>query len=492
MKRFQLTGASVIALCVTAGAAWADVTPEQVWEDWQQTSRNWGQELTAESTTREGDALVVRNITVLSDQDGTKVEGAIDQLTFRAASGGTVEVTASPDYPMAVTIVPEATETDPEPQTMTMNMNIRNAGLIMRASGDPGAVSYDYDADTIAITVDDLKQDGEDVAFGFEVTMTAVDGQYQSGDEVQSTSTAETVDIVMTGGEAQNGGTLNYHLKDVSTTSTGTGMGAMAGGDMADAVANGMRMQAGFAYATSTYDFRINAPDGTTEGKGTSGEGTLDFSVTPEGMVYSGDTVDSTLVMRGGKIPFPVDLRMGKASSTTTMPVAASTEPQPFALAMRLSDVTASDAMWNAFDPNGALPRDPAEVVLDLSGRGVMPNEENPVPDAPTDITINELLVRFAGAELSGTGEGTVLALTPDADPAAPPPVNGTLNLMLKGGNALIENATAAGLLPEQQALGARMMLGMFSRPVTGQDDAVQSEIVMRNGQLSVNGQRLQ
>ncbi|MCJ8140629.1 DUF2125 domain-containing protein [Falsirhodobacter halotolerans] len=492
MKRFQRTGASLIALCVSAGVAWADVTPEQVWEDWQATSRNWGQDMTAESTTREGDALIVRNVKVASDKDGATMNGTIDQLTFREAQGGTVEVTASPDYPMTLTVVPEATLETPHPEPLTMKVNLRNAGLVMRASGDPGAVRYDYDADTLAITVDDMTEGGEDVAFGLEAVMNAVEGSYLSGDEVQSTMTADTTDIAMTGGEAQNGGALNYHLKGVSVTSTGTGMGAMGGGDLAEAVAGGMRMQAGFAYDSSTYDFRIDAPDTTTEGKGTSGTGTLNFRAAPEGMVYSSDTADATLTMRGGKIPFPVDLRMGRATSTTSMPVAKSNDPQPFALALRLSEVTASDAMWNAFDPNGALPRDPADIALDLSGRGVMPTEGNPAPDAPTDVTINELLIRLAGAELTGTGEGTVTGPDRNTNPEAPPTVNGTLNLMLKGGNALIDNAIAAGLLPEQQALGARMMLGMFSRPVTGQEDAVESRIEMRNGQLLVNGQRLQ
>ena len=47
------------------------------------------------------------------------------------------------------------------------------------------------------------------------------------------------------------------------------------------------------------------------------------------------------------------------------------------------------------------------------------------------------------------------------------------------------------GLIPQEQALGARMMLGMFSRPVAGEEDTVTSAIEFRDKRLYVNGQLL-
>jgi hypothetical protein len=47
------------------------------------------------------------------------------------------------------------------------------------------------------------------------------------------------------------------------------------------------------------------------------------------------------------------------------------------------------------------------------------------------------------------------------------------------------------GLLPEDQAMGFRMMLGMFTRPGAG-GDQVTSLIEFRDGGIFANGQQLQ
>jgi len=57
--------------------------------------------------------------------------------------------------------------------------------------------------------------------------------------------------------------------------------------------------------------------------------------------------------------------------------------------------------------------------------------------------------------------------------------------------NKLIDNLIAMGLLPEDQAMGARMMLGIFTRPGTGPDE-VTSVIEFKDGGLFANGQLLQ
>ena len=48
------------------------------------------------------------------------------------------------------------------------------------------------------------------------------------------------------------------------------------------------------------------------------------------------------------------------------------------------------------------------------------------------------------------------------------PRPEGALDLELTGGNTLLDTLVAMGLLPEEQAMGARMMLGLFARPGAG------------------------
>ncbi len=57
--------------------------------------------------------------------------------------------------------------------------------------------------------------------------------------------------------------------------------------------------------------------------------------------------------------------------------------------------------------------------------------------------------------------------------------------------NQLIDNLIAMGVLPDDQAMGFRMMLGMFTRPGAG-GDQVTSLIEFRDGGIFANGQPLQ
>ena len=90
------------------------------------------------------------------------------------------------------------------------------------------------------------------------------------------------------------------------------------------------------------------------------------------------------------------------------------------------------------------------------------------------------------------TGEGSVEFDNEDlaAYQGMPKPV-GQVTLALAGANALIDQLVASGLLPQQQAMGARMVLGLFAKP--GDDpDTLTSEIRFTPaGEILANGQRI-
>jgi hypothetical protein len=69
------------------------------------------------------------------------------------------------------------------------------------------------------------------------------------------------------------------------------------------------------------------------------------------------------------------------------------------------------------------------------------------------------------------------------------PRPDGTVTIDVAGANALIDNLITMGLIPAEQAMMPRMMLGMFAKPVG--EDAVQSVIEVKDGQVMANGQRI-
>ena len=67
----------------------------------------------------------------------------------------------------------------------------------------------------------------------------------------------------------------------------------------------------------------------------------------------------------------------------------------------------------------------------------------------------------------------------------------GAVDLKLVGGNTLINSLVEAGLLPDQMAMGARMVMGMFTIPGDGEDTLETKIEFTRSGAILANGQRI-
>jgi hypothetical protein len=111
-------------------------------------------------------------------------------------------------------------------------------------------------------------------------------------------------------------------------------------------------------------------------------------------------------------------------------------------------------------------------------------------PGELTSLELAEVLVKGAGAEVGATGGLTFDNTDLTSFDGVPAPT-GSINITIKGANTLIDNLIAMGLLPEEDAMGARMMLGLFARPGAGPDELT-SVIEFKDGGLFANGQQLQ
>jgi hypothetical protein len=202
----------------------------------------------------------------------------------------------------------------------------------------------------------------------------------------------------------------------------------------------------------------------------------------------------------GAEIPFPeVVIAFGETAFNVLVPASKSDEPQDFSYLTKIVDLTVSEDVWGLFDPAASLSREPASFILDVKGTGrwyqdiMDPAVDMEAPEPPGQIDtldLTQLLIKAAGAEVGATG-----ALTVDNSGATTlqgmPAPTGTINVDIKGVSKLIDNLIAMGLLPDDQAMGARMMLGMFTRPGAGPDE-VTSMIEFKDGGVFANGQQLQ
>ena len=135
------------------------------------------------------------------------------------------------------------------------------------------------------------------------------------------------------------------------------------------------------------------------------------------------------------------------------------------------------------------MSRAPIDLEIDLEGTTILTSdltEGDDLPLAETEAQLNKLRLSAVGTELTGSGSIRDTGSTPEQ-----PKGEGQLNLMLVGGHTLLDTLVGMGLLPEDQAMGARMALGLFARPGDGADTLVSEIILNDDGTILANGQRI-
>ena len=212
----------------------------------------------------------------------------------------------------------------------------------------------------------------------------------------------------------------------------------------------------------------------------------LSFTSTGTGLEIEGTS---------GMMPAPFKVTSGPIEFGLSSPVSAAETAGDFGLLVKLSQFTLNEETWALFDPQGALKRDAADLAIDITGKtkidvpGMIAagetGTEPPVPQ-PEALDINQLMLSVAGAALTGTG-----AFTFDNSMGMPMPL-GEANVTVTGANALIDGLIATGLMTEDDAMGARMMMAAFMSPGANPDELT-SKIEAKEGfAIFVNGQQIQ
>lgn len=485
------------AVFLTATAASADLTAIEVWADWQLQAEEAGLSLSAGAEDATADGLVLRDVSMTLDFPEGSMNGTIAEVTLAERIDGTVEIVMSPEFPMDFTVEPA------EGGTGSFSMIISMPGATTVASGDDRSVSYATVAPLMSVAVDTVTAEGEEIPMAFDITMTSMTGTYSLVGEaprvIESVFNAASMTMNLKG-EDPEGGTgsvdMTATVQDLASTSKGT-MSSLAGmSNLSEMLGAGLTSEGEVTHGAATFAMTGTDTDGAFSISGQAATGSFDYSLTPAGLVYGGSNTGIEVTMASPQIPFPdMSFAVAESEGRVAMPITVSEEPQDLGILMRLTGLSISDTIWGMFDPTGVLPRDPATLVVDVTGKGNWLVDvfdpayaENPPDDIPGDIQevrINEILLSLLGAELSGDG-----AFDFDNSSGIPQP-SGLLSLTLVGGNGLIDKLVAMGFVPEDQAMGARMMLGLFARPGNGEDTLVSNIEVKPDGSVLANGQRI-
>lgn len=489
--------APALAFLMT-GTAHAALTADQVWQSWKDAGALVGLTVSAATENNAGGVLTLNGVSIAPEG----VPGVtISDMTLTEQSDGSVAIAPGSDIGVAMSGDAEG------------SVKLTHDGLTITAREADGGVAYHYAAAKLDVVYDTkypgMSFDGTEapkVAASGNFGFTNLAGTYS---DVPGTNRTFGLDI--------KADTLAY-----STTSDDPGMQMKQTSTSETA---GVEMSAQFALPStialasiaSAADFTTALNEGLSfsltskqgESKGTmkqespampvdltmdagGGEGSVLFN--KDTLSIKSQAVGLNIEMSPGMAPVPVKVAVGPMEFDMTSPVIATEAAGDYSFVLKLADFSINEEAWALFDPQAALPRDAAQIAIDISGKtkldlpGLVMAEETgaqpPIP-APESLNITELGLKVAGAALAGTG-----AFTFDNSMGIPMPL-GEANVTVTGANALIDGLIKTGLLSEDDAMGARMMMGMFMVPGANPDELT-SKIEAKEGmQILVNGQPL-
>ncbi len=488
-------------------AAWADLTPAQVWGDWRQYMESMGYTVEAQESAQ-GDDLTVSDVTMRMQmpEDGGAFSMSMGTLTFVQGDNGAVDIRMPDKMPMTIDIAPE----EPEDKPVSMVLTYGQTGHTLTASGSPDALQYDYAADTISLALAGLKVGDESYSeeqAKFNLTGSGLSSRTEMKvGELRSYAQSGQIenlqfDVVMNTPEEPATLAMKAGLAQISFTGGGDLPTLDDASDMAAMMRAGMAFEGGFSAGAGNADVKVSDPENGDFGLVSSSTGAkLNFRMGQGGMVYDGAKQGIAVDVTAAEMPFPIKFSMAETGFNLKIPMMKSDEPQDFAFGVTLDQFKMSDMIWGIFDPTAKLPRDPATLVVDLTGKAKVlfdmmdpeaaTNMDESEPGEIHALTVNKLALDAAGAEFAATGDLTFDNDDTETVPGMPKPV-GALDMSLVGGIALMEKLVSLGLLPQEQALGARMMIGLFTVPGEGEDSLKTKIEFTEEGGILANGQQI-
>jgi hypothetical protein len=416
------TATVAVAFVLGAQALWADVTPQQVWQSWQDNARTQGHSLTAASVEVAGDTLIVTGINARIPGDRGETSFLIREIAFKDNGDGTVAIRVPDSFPVLITTPPDTVTSAPEEYALSITM----PGAKMTASGTPGSLSYRTALPTLEASTDipDIRGDGT-ANLTVVVSMTGVSGDYvveaaEVGSSLIHDYRVKTADVKLTAsGSPETVGSLTLSLTDLGGGLAMTGIPADGGEDFELAFKDGMTMDMKASYGIGSFDLAGQEQGAPLKMTGTFGGGSFVASFAASLFRYAGSGKSVAFNASGTDAstgaPFSLSSTLANFSSRAEFSGAYWMDDFDAAIAQGLqvsaalglgptsldfagggaSDKTSLTASLGGVDTSFAL--NTAAMDYDLGARALrltVAAPDLPVPQASMDLT--ELVLDFA------------------------------------------------------------------------------------------------
>ena len=498
-KMFMLRGSAAAAALVAASAAHAELSADRVWEAWQGYSEAAGQSLSAGALTRDGKLLTATDVTISSEIDEAAAAIAIPEIAFQEQTDGTVVVTMTDSYSMTMAM-------DDAPGA---SVDISHPGLRIVVSEGATGLDHAMTAPEVRIALAGIEGMDEDIP-EIAISIVGLDGNYDvpndPGGPVSSNFDIAALNLKADVQDTFTTTTIDYAVTGLRMRSTGAGLNLIdPDGDPAEALRAGLALDLNLGYDTQRYNLVVEEFGDRTAISGSAMGGESRFAMSSDGIVVSSSSRNTEITVSGDEIPLPeVVLTAQQLAFGIALPISAGEDAQEFSMLLRLVDAAVPEDVWAMLDPAGQIPRTPATAILDLTGQLVLAADllsddtamlmmmAGPMGLGQIEsLDMRDLQLRIGGAELTGSGSFVFDNTDLETIPGLPRP-EGAVEFVLKGGNALLDTLVNMGLVPEDEAMGARMVLALFARPGEGPDELISKIEIREDGGIYANDMRVQ
>lgn len=508
MSRFALAASTALATVLSAGIAQADVTADDVWTNIRAYLDTLGGTLSVQPA-RTGNTLSTGELAVewMLPFDAGKVTLRESSFDLVEKGDGTVDLVVPEGFEMHFAFEPK------DKPKFSIGFKLDTIDGTTTVSGDPGDVTYVSAFETVTMSLTDLQV--PEVADP-DARMTMIMNDLKSEQRVvvdklvsvTATTTQGPYDFSFSMKDGK-GGTVDQSGKAAGASGTVSlelprnGMDIM---NMAAAVRGGLMFKADSEIKGYETHQTIMAGANTVQDQHSVVDlYKISIGLDKNGIALDGDGTDTSLKLFIPEImPLEINLDAAKTAGKIALPLTSGEELKTVAMSMEMSGVTVGESLWGLIDPGKSIPRDPATLRLDMTAKVKSfvdwldfmsvkaMADAGEVPGEIHGATLNDLTVEAAGASLVASGAATFDNTDKVTFNGFPKPT-GTLDMTLKGSNALIEKLVGMGLVSDQEAVGARMGIGMVAKPAPEEgEDVLKSHIELTDdGHVMANGIRI-
>jgi len=513
--RHILSSVSLGLVASFASPAAADVTPSDVWAQWAGYLSSFGYTVEVEPVL-DGNDIRFPNFEMTmfipSDPDrgiaGGTVVISMGALSLIDRGDGTVSIELPENSPIDVQ------GDGPGDQDFAAMLTLVMEGHQTIASGQPGAIVYDYTADRIGISLDEVSGDTEQMPIPGTVALslagasgqTAIamaDGTSRVEQSLEVASLTYDVELTEVDGDRSNTMIWTGEMSNLSTISNGVVPPEVNPMAFDVALQQGYVVETTVQFGGGNSEFFLSDDSNEMRVQSASSGGTFALSMSANGLSYDLLSEGLTVNVAGGQIPFPIETTAAALGLGFSVPVIAGAEEQPFSASLTITDLAVPEPLWMMADPTNGLPHDPVtleaafsgttRLFVDLMNERAMAQLDRTggAPGELTSLVLDQLTLRAAGAEVEATANfdidnTKVFPLNPDL-----PAFGGVADLQLTGVTTLLGKLGELGLIPMQQVMMGSGMIQQLGRPGDGPDDYSATIEVSPAGALTINGMPL-